>query len=73
MTKAIDLGELQNAHYKTKALLASSKTLLIQAARKVELAQAAFDKAKGKMLENQIKVDQARTAMLEAARTVANV
>jgi len=71
-SKAIDLGQLQDNLSKAKAGLTSSRTLSASADRKVELAQAAADKAKARVRENEAAVAQARQALLEGARTTAS-
>jgi len=71
-TISIDLGGLQQDHRKAKAALAAAQATWTAAARKVELACAAADRARAKVDEQKSNVEKARVAMLEGARTAAN-
>lgn len=70
--KPIDLGALQDALRSADALVRSAKTRLESAGLKAEQAQRAYEIARGKFAEVSASREDAKRAVLEGARQVAN-
>jgi hypothetical protein len=70
--KSIDLGKLQDELNNAKRMRTKQNFALNAANSKLQSAQRAYDAAKKKWTTAQNAVDSAETAVLEAARTIAN-